>query len=118
MNWADISNDDDFIAELTYLSAIEGGRTVAAYSGYRPGIKFPFLNMQTSGRQTFLNKEFANPGDIVLTAIKIVSTQHYVCKLEEGMAFDFREGSTIIGTGRIIQILNDKLKKPAPNDAC
>jgi hypothetical protein len=31
------------------------------------------------------------------------------------MEFEFREGATVIGTGQIKDIVNDKLEKPAGN---
>ena len=100
----------DFIAELKYLTHEEGGRSTPATSGYRPGIKFEFEEMQTSGRQIFLNKELVYPGDLVMAEIKIIAIPVFAGKLEEGMCFDFREGATIIGTGKILQILNPVLK--------
>lgn len=101
----------DFIADLKYLTTEEGGRQAPAFSGYRPQIKFDFDEMQTSGQQTFLNKDTVYPGDIVEAAIRIISVEHFENTLTKGMAFEFREGSKIIGTGKIIGILNEKLKK-------
>ena len=101
----------DFVAELKYLTADEGGRNTPAFSGYRPQVKFDFDEMQTSGQQTFLNKETVYPGDTVDAAIRIISVEHFENTLTEGMPFEFREGSRVIGTGKIIDILNDKLKK-------
>ena len=101
----------DFIADLKYLTTDEGGRQTPAFSGYRPQIKFDFDEMQTSGQQTFLNKDTAYPGDTFEAAIRIISVEHFENTLTEGMTFEFREGSRIIGTGKIIAILNDKLIK-------
>jgi hypothetical protein len=47
----------DFIAELKYLTTEEGGRKTPVHSGYRPQVKFCFTEMQTSGQQTFIDKE-------------------------------------------------------------
>ncbi len=104
--------DIDFIAELKYLTTEEGGRKTPVFSsGYRPQIKFDFDEMQTSGQQTFLNKETVYPGDAIEAAIKIISVDHFAHCLTEGMAFEFREGSRLIGTGIISSVLNDNLKK-------
>jgi len=99
----------DFIAELKYFSSEDGGRKTPAFSGYRPQIKFEFTEMQTSGEQTFLNKEIVYPGDTVKASIKILSIDYFSHKLSEGLTFEFREGSRIIGTGVIIEIINDRL---------
>ncbi len=101
----------DFIAELKYLTTEEGGRKTPAFSGYRPQVKFEFTEMQTSGQQTFLNKETVYPGDTVTAEIRILSVEHFENSLTEGMSFEFREGSRIIGTGKITSIVNNTLKK-------
>jgi len=101
----------DFIADLKYLTTEEGGRQTPAFSGYRPQVKFDFDEMQTSGQQTFLNKDTVYPGDTVEAAIRILSVEHFENRLTEGMTFEFREGSRVIGTGKIMAILNDRLMK-------
>ena len=101
----------DFIATLTYLTAEQGGRKTPAKSGYRPHIKFDFDEMQTSGEQTFIDREIVFPGDTVEAEIKILSVKHFANKLTEGMTFDFSEGSILIGKGKIKRIKNETLKK-------
>lgn len=96
----------DFIAELHYRKAEEGGRQTPAKSGYRPQVKFPFDKMQTSGQQKFIGKDIAYPGDIVKAEIAITSTEHLKRRLNVGLQFEFREGDRIIGTGRILEIIN------------
>ena len=101
----------DFIAELKYLTTEEGGRQTPAFSGYRSQVKFDFDEMQTSGQQTFLNKDTVYPGDAVQAAIRIVAVEHFAHTLTVGMTFEFREGSRLIGTGKITDILNERLIK-------
>ncbi len=101
----------DFIATLTYKTTEQGGRKTPAKTGYRPQVKFDFEEMQTSGQQTFIDKELVFPGDTVEAEIKILSVDHFANRLTEKMQFEFREGATVIGTGIIKQIINDKLKK-------
>lgn len=105
-----MKNDTDFIATLKYRTMEEGGRKTPARSGYRPGLKFPFSEMQTSGHQTFIGKEFVMPGESVDAEIKILGVEHFAGSLYEGLVFDFKEGERIIGTGKITSILNEKLK--------
>lgn len=101
----------DFIATLTYKTTEEGGRKTAAKSGYRPQVKFDFEEIQTSGQQTFIHREIVYPGDTVEAEIRILSSDLFTNKLSENMEFEFREGARVVGTGRIVQILNDELKK-------
>ena len=105
------NSKSDFIATLTYRTIEQGGRKTAAKSGYRPQVKFDFEEMQTSGQQTFIDRELVFPGDTVEAEIKILSVDFFTNKLVEGMEFEFREGAKVIGTGKIKNIINDKLKK-------
>lgn len=109
------NSTSDFIAMLTYKTTEQGGRQTAAKSGYRPQVKFEFEAMQTSGRQIFIDRELALPGDTLLAEIKITSLDYFANKLTEGMEFEFREGPRVIGTGEIKHIINDKLKKTGDN---
>jgi hypothetical protein len=100
----------DFIATLTYKTTEQGGRKTPAKSGYRPQIKFNFEEMQTSGEQTFIEHKMVFPGNMVNAEIKLLSPEYFENKLHYGTKFEFREGETIIGTGKIIHIINEKLK--------
>ncbi len=101
----------DFIAELNYLETENGGRKTKANSGYRPQIKFDFTENTSSGFQTFIDKEYVNPGEIVIAKIKVVSPSFFDKQLYEGIEFNFVEGNQIIGNGKIIEIINNNLEK-------
>jgi translation elongation factor EF-Tu-like GTPase len=102
--------ETDFIAILKYRTAEEGGRKTAAHSGYRPDIKFPFDKMLTCGFQNFIGQEKVFPGESVKAEIKITATEYFKGQLFENLEFEFREGSKIIGTGKILEIVNPILK--------
>ena len=101
----------DFIATLEYRTTDQGGRKTPAMSGYRPQVKFDFAEMQTSGQQTFIDRELVFPGDTVDAEIEIIGVDYFENTLTVGMEFEFREASTVIGTGKIKHILNERLKK-------
>ena len=103
----------DFVADLKYFTTEEGGRATPTCSGYRPQVKFDFAEMQTSGQQTFVDKETVYPGDTVKAAIRIIGVDYFANCLTENMTFDLREASKIIGTGIITSILNDNLTQVA-----
>jgi translation elongation factor EF-Tu-like GTPase len=107
----------DFTAMLKYYAIEQGGRTMPARSGYRPQLKFGFEEMQTSGQQVFLDKEVVYPGDTVKAEITMASPMIFRGRLVCGEAFEFREGDRIIGTGRIIEILNSELNVSPNNDS-
>ena len=104
-------NKVDFIAELQYFKTEQGGRKTPVNSGYRPQVKFDFIEMHTSGQQTFIDKETAYPGDKVDAKIKLFSPDYFTESLIKDMEFEFREGATVIGTGKIKYIINYKLEK-------
>ena len=103
--------EPDFVAVLDYLSTEEGGRDAPALSGSRPGLKFEFTQMQTSGHFVFLDTDIVYPGDSVIAEITMASSSFFNNYLSVGMKFDFREGSKVIGTGEILEILNEDLEK-------
>lgn len=100
----------DFIALLQYRTTDEGGRNTPAFSKYRPQIKFDFDEMQTSGEQTFIDKDIVYPGEEVKATIRIAAVLYFKGRLAKDMLFEFREGPRVIGTGKILEILNDTLK--------
>ncbi|HTF27551.1 MAG TPA: hypothetical protein VK625_01835 [Flavitalea sp.] len=105
------SEEQDFIAELKYLSTEEGGRQTPAHSGIRPHVKFPFSNYLTSGQQTFIDMEWVKPRESVTAYIKIISIDIFQNSLTDGMEFEFIEGPKLTGTGKIISVINPFLKR-------
>jgi translation elongation factor EF-Tu-like GTPase len=105
-----MQNKPDFIAVLKYKNSDESGRKTYALSGYRPTIKFPFSEIQTSGIQKFIGVEKVYPGETVKAEINIMGVEYFKGQLYENLEFNFREGPNIIGTGKIVQILNISLK--------
>ena len=103
--------EPDFIAELYYHTAEEGGRATFAVTGYRPHIKFDVHEMQTSGSQHFIGTSQIYPGDNVMCKITMVSPQIFKNLLEVGSKFKFMEGSRVIGFGVVNEILNPILLK-------
>ena len=105
------NSNSDFIAKLFFLKTNEGGRKTYVKSDYRPQIIFNFDDFSTSGRQKYLNMEYVFPGDIVNAEIDLLSSDYFNGKLKENMGFKFYEGPNLIGTGKIIHIINQKLSK-------
>ena len=101
----------DFIAELTYFTKEQGGRSSPVVSGYRPQVKFDFEKRQTSGHQKFIGTKMVYPGETELAQITFISPEFFENKLEPGMEFDFREGHIVVGIGIVREIINESLKK-------
>lgn len=103
--------EPDFVAILKYKTTEEGGRKTPAHSGYRPAVKFPFAEMMTSGQQKFLDKELVFPGETVAAEITIIASDYFKGTLYDGLEFEFKEGATVIGTGKITKILKESLRR-------
>jgi len=106
-----LTRSPDFIARLKYRTAEEGGRSNPAYSGYRPHVKFSGKSELTSGQQKFINTDKVNPGETVDAGITLVWTDPFKSYLHESLEFGFYEGSVLIGTGIILQVLDKSLEK-------
>ncbi|MFY1046520.1 hypothetical protein [Chryseobacterium sp. GP-SGM7] len=99
----------DFIAEIHLKKEIEGGRKNYVMSDYRCQLMFNFDNYQTSARQIFIGANYVFPGDNVNAEIDILSKEYFRGKLKVGMNFKLLEVLQIIGTGKIIKIVNEEL---------
>lgn len=106
-----MKKDFDFIALLKYKTSDEGGRSTPAKSGYRPQLHFDFESIITSGQQIFLEREWVYPGENINAEITMLSPQFFENKLFEGLQFKFCEDRKIIGTGTILKIVNESLKR-------
>lgn len=101
----------DFIAQIHLKKESEGGRKNYVKSDYRCQLIFNFDDYQTSARQIYIGTDYAFPGDIVNAEIDILSQAYFHAKLKAGMGFKLYENLQIIGTGKIMKIVNEKLIK-------
>ena len=70
---------------------------------------FNFDNYKTSARQIYIGTDYAFPGDVVNAEIDILSQEYFCRKLKVGMGFNLYEGLQIVGTGKIVKIVNEEL---------
>jgi len=107
--------EPDFVATITYLSTLKGGRTTPAHSKYRPQFCIPDEQYSTSGEQIFIGTDVVYPGETVQAEITLLCPELFHGKLEVGTNFEFKEGSRIVATGTIDRFINTLLVKTAPN---
>lgn len=101
----------DFIAKIHFKKENEGGRKNYVKSDYRCQLVFNFDNYKTSARQIYIGTDYAFPGDMINAEIDILSQAYFHAKLKAGMGFKLYENLQIIGTGKIMKIVNEKLIK-------
>lgn len=101
----------DFIAKIRFLTTEEGGRTGYAASGYRPAFKLPDQTEMTSAEQKFRGTDKVNPGQEVISEIRILWIDAFEQKLSVGTTFELREEPKIVAKGQIIEVTNERLRK-------
>ena len=104
----------DFVAKVHYLSTAEGGRKSSVYSGYRGHLKFDGRKELTSGEQLFVENDKLFPGDSAIAEIRILSVFLFEKYLYKGLKFEIGEGSTLVGHGEILEVINPILLKTNP----
>ena len=104
------SADTDFIGKLYFLTTEEGGRSEITDEIYRPLFKLKDGLDLTSADQKFIGKDRVKPGDTIQSEMRIIWKDPYVGALSKGAEFVLREGSQVVATGKILKVLNDKLR--------
>jgi elongation factor Tu len=89
-----------FAAEVYVLSAAEGGRHKAFFSGYRP--QFYFRTTDVTGViELPEGREMVMPGDNVTMTVELIQP----IAMEETLRFAIREGGRTVGSGVVTKIL-------------
>jgi elongation factor Tu len=89
-----------FESEVYVLSAAEGGRHKAFFSGYRP--QFYFRTTDVTGVITLPEgREMVMPGDNVTMQVELIQP----IAMEEGLRFAIREGGRTVGAGVVAKIV-------------
>jgi translation elongation factor EF-Tu-like GTPase len=103
----------DIEAEVTFLSTEKGGRSKAAFSGYRPNhaVKDDYL---TSGEHTYLDCNEVLPGCTARALIKFITPEAYPHSLWVGRIITVQEGGRIVGHAKITKVLNPLLERDGP----
>ncbi|HKF22547.1 MAG TPA: elongation factor Tu [Candidatus Angelobacter sp.] len=99
MNWP-----TDVEGEVIFLPTEAGGRKGPAFSGYRP--QFFYDSQDWDAIQFYPDVQQANPGDTVRTYFAFLSPQMHVGKIVAGKMFLIREGSRVVGYGRITKVID------------
>ena len=107
----------DIEAEITLTATEEGGRTSPARSGYRP--QFYYDGHDWDAVQTYEGVEWVDPGQTARAYLSFASPECQVGKLYPGKAFLLREGTRVVGRGRVIKILGleESAKRKGAKDA-
>jgi len=94
----------DIEAEITFLPTEQGGRKGPAFSGYRPHFYYDGHNWDAL--HEYPDVERVLPGQTVRTWLRFLSPDRHVGRIRDGMEFQIREGSRVVGHGRVTKILH------------
>jgi len=105
-----MSTEPDIEAEVTFLKTEEGGRSIPAFSGYRPNhlVKDDYL---TSGTHEYIEKEEVQPGEMANARITSITPEYYPHCLWIGKVINIQEGGHLVGHAKITLIMNELLVK-------
>lgn len=101
----------DFVAKVRFVTTEEGGRKGFAATGYRPTFKLLDQTEMTSAKQKFRGTDQVQPGQEVISEIRIIWVEAFEQKLSVGTDFELREGSRTVAKGEIIEVINERLRK-------
>lgn len=90
-------------AELEFLPTERGGRRTAARSGYRP--QFYYAGEDWDATHEYIGHEWVEPGQTVTVRLTVTRPEYHAGRIFVGMPFLVREGSRVVGYGRVTKIL-------------
>lgn len=102
----------DFVAEVRFLPAADGGRAAAVRSGYRADHDLGLPNTLSGARHDYANGHAdVDPGNTVFARLTLLAPELQIKRLHEGMTFSVREGPHIVALGKIIRVFNESLQR-------
>lgn len=106
--WADDVNPDlpppDVAAEVSFLSAAEGGRRTGVRTGYRP--QFFYDEHDWDAIQVYATHELVLPGQTIAAWLWFLSPEAHQGNLHTGKTFLLREGRQVVARGRITELIS------------
>lgn len=90
-------------ADFYYLTTHEGGRITRVSTSY-PG-QLHYDNHDWDAMQQFLNKDWCELGDTIKVLFQSASPDFHCGKFFVGKEFEIREGSKVVGKGKISKVL-------------
>lgn len=98
----------DVEAEVTLYSTAEGGRSTPVRTGYRPQHRV-LPNYLSSGIHDYLAVSMLVPGQSTFATITFITPHAYPHALAAGDVVEISEGARIVGSARILRVLNPLL---------
>ena len=94
----------NFTAILSLFPTELGGRKKPIYEHYKPSFTFNSSN-HVSGEISFTGHSEINPGETANVIVKLLPSRNIRANLKIGDSFSVHEGTKVIGSGTIKQML-------------
>lgn len=98
-----------FLPDIEVLFNFNGFRKRPFYDGYRPS-HLICEGFVASGIHHYFGKKMINPNEKIFGTITFLKTDDFP-KLFLGETIEIREGEHIVGTAKVLKILNSELQK-------
>lgn len=110
----------DFIAEVRFLPAEEGGRQGPVHTGYRADQDFGVLDngvhVLNGGEHVFQATEWLQLGEVAMADVRMVVPEYQFGRLSEGFTYTIQEGARVVGHGKIVEIIDQRMLRLVPSD--
>jgi translation elongation factor EF-Tu-like GTPase len=92
-------------AQVTYLTAEQGGRQTPVFSAYRGQIHYEGEHEGWDAEQFFIGRDVVKPGESSECEIYFASPEKHLYRVGPGIRFRVQEGGRVVGNGVITEIL-------------
>ena len=92
------------------LATEDGGRRSPMFSGYRPNHDFGLAGMLNDATHEYDGGQLA-PGETGKAFLTLHAPEYQKGRLYEGMDFTVQEGSRVVGRGKIVEVLDESLRR-------
>ncbi len=99
----------DCIGLFTLFATAAGGKGQAVASGYRPQHML-HANYQSSGLHEYEGTQLLGPGESAIAKVWFITPEVYPACLWSGRAVSVLEGSRVVGTLQVREVLNPILR--------
>jgi elongation factor Tu len=90
-------------AEIHFLAPEEGGRQTPIRCGYRP--QFYYEGRDWDAIYDYPGRQEVKPGETVMALLSFLSPDQHRGRVRPGLTFEVREGPRVVGTGKVLRVL-------------
>jgi translation elongation factor EF-Tu-like GTPase len=90
-------------AEVHFLAPEEGGRHSPVRPGYRP--QFYCEGGNWDAIHDYPGRDEVKPGETVVALLSFLSPEKHRGRVSPGLTFELREGARLVGTGKVLRVL-------------